>query len=484
MRKQILFAGALAMVSLLVDAKTKVYTMDNNLGEVNQISANGKWAAVSDTENNYAYLWSAETGDFTDISAPLGDTSVPAGQRVAGSQAIGVANDGTVVGFVLYGQVQKPAIYRNGKWELLPMHPAAMNTNAAISITGDGSIIGGFQFVSDKTSEIKGRFYPCRWIRNSGGEYDLECYTDIDLPDHQGFYPLTMTPDGKTLAGEVFCGVGSTVPGFVYEGELFLFNTFSTVVEPWIYKGKYYCGMEDGKQVWTEDPNDPRIVYYDYYFIDGVKDTNDDSSMFEGFFAGCDSEGNLYGRRTRAFDVDEEGNGTLERGACIYNINTSEWTDYPAQEYFNGGLNGGEYAFLSGDLMMMGDMEKEITKTFDFTTDYSIAGIGKYSLDGRVLGGMVYEVNPASGELQYYPLIVVLDEALVELVGVQDIVATDGTSGPVIVVYDNRIDICNANGAAVYDMDGLLVGTGDSVEVAPGIYVVVADGVSRKVIVK
>ena len=102
MIKHLLISGvAIAISAIGADAKTLTYTTEN-LGEVTAISANGEYASIYDYEDSKAYLWSRATGEFTEISEPKGTDSQPSGQRVRGTWAMGVADDGTVVGCILY----------------------------------------------------------------------------------------------------------------------------------------------------------------------------------------------------------------------------------------------------------------------------------------------------------------------------------------------------------------------------------------------
>lgn len=212
MLKPLLISGAVLAISMLgAEAKTLTYT-SNNLGEVTAISANGEYASIYDYEDSRAYLWTRATGEFTEISETLGTKDQPSGQRVMGTWAMGVSNDGTVVGCVLYADGrQYPSIYKDGKWSRLPIHGEARNDNTAIAITGDGKVIGGYQFINDPSSEIAGRYYPCRWTLKDDGTYEMKAYTDIKLPNHQGFYPTCMTPDGSAIGGTVYAGVASTI---------------------------------------------------------------------------------------------------------------------------------------------------------------------------------------------------------------------------------------------------------------------------------
>lgn len=479
MNKRLLFAAILASGSTIcIQAETQVFTTDE-LGEVSKISDNGKYAAITDIENNIAWLWDRETGTFTDISAPLGDPeNTPSAKCVTGTTAMDVTDDGIVVGSVIFRDGHQVPAYRvDGEWCYLELHPGARNTNEAIAVTPDGKTIAGYQFIIDQSSAIGGRYYPTQW-KLDGDEYVMHAYTDIELPNHQGFYPTAQTSDGRVVCGQIFAGVDSTVPGLIVDGELKVFDTFETRQEPFEFAGRWFCGNdENGNQIWTRDPEDPRIQLFTEYYINGYHDTGDHSLL--GGLANCDNQGHFYGMRTQVKNADEEGNATLTDGAAIYNINTDEWTYNTSYRGFAAGLDG-NYIMTIGSTVLVDGQPKEVTDEFGFSTSRSLAYLNSYSDDGLVVGGMTYEVNPANGENQYFPLILVLDKAIV---GIQSI--TGGTDGePYVIVSEGRIDVAGASSVAVYDLEGKLAGASDSVSVAPGIYIVKADGISRKVVVR
>ncbi len=481
MKKNLLLAGLMISgVWAVTSAETKVYSSDE-LGEVGNVSDNGKYVAVSDVENRRAYLWSADTPEiFVDISAPLGDPELtPLAKCVVGTSAADVADNGMVVGSVYYADGhQEPAYYIDGEWYPLELHYAALNTNEAMAVTPDGGIIAGYQFINDPTSEIGGRYYPVQW-KLDGDAYVLHAYTDIELPDHQGLIPYAQSKDGRIIGGTLYCGTGSMVPVLVVDGQMRIFDKLETRMEKWEYRGQWYCGTdEEGNQIWTDDPDDPRIVLFPEYYIDGWHD--DGSYSVNGAFLSCDADGNFYGLRTRVEDADDEGNATLVNGAAIYNVDSDSWTYDTSYTGFSAGL-GADYVLTSGSEMIVDGSAVSVFDEFSFATERSLAYLKSYSADGSVIGGMTYEVNPANGEMMYYPLVIVLDRPLVS--GIDDIVA-GGVSEPVVILSSGRIDVANASSVTVYDVEGRAVSTSSVSYVTPGIYVVVADGVSRKVVVR
>ena len=105
----------------------------------------------------------------------------------------------------------------------------------------------------------------------------------------------------------------------------------------------------------------------------------------------------------------------------------------------------------------------------------------KASTDGKVIGGNLYEINPATSSEQYYPFIIVSDKGLVDNSGISGIEAGDGVT---ISVVNGSVEVAGAASVAVYDIYGRLVGESASTSVEPGVYVVRADGKVAKVLVK
>lgn len=481
MLKTLLISSAVVSATVLsVQAQNESYFADI-LGEVNGVADNGKYAAIGDIDNNIAYLWSAENPDvFTDITPDLDETAdLPNGQRIVGALAYDVTNDGsTVVGSLYYADGHSvPAVYKDGNWTPLQLHASSMNTNEAIAITPDGKTIGGYSFINDPGSDIGGRFYPCQWTLGQNGTYEIHAYTDIDLPDHQGFYPMTQSPDGKVIAGEVFAGASAIIPAMIVEGELRLFDKLDTKMEPWVYKGQYYCGEdEDGYQIWSDDPNDSRIVLFPEYYINGWHDTGEQSMT--GMFASCDGEGNFYGQRTLVSNVDEEGLADLKTMACIYNINTDEWTYNESCAYFTAGV-GQNLLFADQGKVLIDGKVKFLDEEYGIESSNPIAGVNKISIYGTVLGGMSYEINPATGEPQYFPFITVTDGAFV---GVNRIYG--GVDRASFIVSGRNIMVRNAESMDVYDLNGRKVATGTTANVEAGIYLVKAGEVTAKIQVR
>lgn len=469
MSKHFLFLGMSAcLMSSGVYAQTKTYEpSDDIIGQVTGVSDNGRFAVASDMENNLGYLWTIDNPtEFTPISS----------STFAKYVATDVADDGTVAGYVVNKDgTSRPALYKDGEFIMLPVHEAVLNTAEANCITPDGKVIAGTMFLHDKTSEINGRYYPCQWTLDDNGEYVLKSYVDIDLPDHQGFLSMAQTPDGKIIGGRLYCGAGSNVGALIEDGQLKYFHELDTKLEPFLYRGKYEGRDEDGKQIWLDDPNDPRIVLYEEYYIDGYHD-GATGQYFDGEFSNCDTQGNFYGARTQAIDVTENGEGTLINSSCVYNMNNGEWTDNSSFITFLAGI-GNDIIFTSNASVIINGEDTKLS-SLGVQTSHFILGVPRISADAKILGGVSYDVHPGTGERIYYPFVTVLESGL----AVDGI--ADNSSAPVFNVGSGVINVTGAESVAVYDLEGRLVSRASSSNVAPGVYVVKADDTVRKVFVK
>ena len=467
----ILFLGVHGMKAESTDYP-QVYAFDE-MGDINGISDNGQYGALTDPDNGLAYIWTVSNPEvLTEITAVGGQNfNGTAGAFV--TTANDVSDAGVVVGSVLMGENFIPAYYKDGQWNLLPLHLAAKANNEAVCITPDGSVIAGYQFINDPSADIKGHYYPCQWFLNDEGGYDLKTYTDIDLPDHQGFFPMTQTPDGEVIAGTVYCGIQSMINAILKNGKLILFDEIVTKNEVFEYKGKYSGEDENGKQIWLDDINDPRVKYFPEVYIDGYRD----SQALMGFFTNCDSNGNLYGARNRVENVDEEGNGEVYMDACIYNYKTDTWYTDSQWSAFSAGIGDETLFTLNGTVIKDGEVT-DVQEAYDVWVPGTVEGINKISADATVLGGVSSEFFEGLGVTYYYPFFVVTGEGS----GV-DAVAGDPKKG-LVVTYPGRIDVLNADEIAVYDLDGRLVGSDKVNYVNPGIYVVKAGDATYKVIVR
>lgn len=487
MKKHLLLSG-LALVALSVSAQDypQVHLFDY-LGNVNGVSDNGKFAAICDDENGYSYLWRADApDDLYDISL-ISDDELPSSQAAMATEVYDVTDDGMAVGSVLFrdGHME-PAYYKDDEWHMLPVSPFSINTNKAIAVTPDGSVIGGYMFINDKDAGSGANYYPCQWFLNEDGEYDLKVYSDLLYPDReqQGFSPMTMTPDGKVIAGYIYTGFASMLNALVVDGELMMFDTYEVVGEPWEHQGKYYAGWyfdENGvkKQLWVDEPDDPRVILFGEGYINGYKDAaHGEAGALQGFFTNCDDKGNFYGTRTYVENVTEEGDADLVQKAVIYNYLEDSWYTEEGAQFFSAGL-GEELIFTGDGQVIEGDDVYSVQEAYDIQTAYTINGINKISMSGKTLGGVMSELNPAIGEYMYYPFMVQTAE---EISGIPQLVG-DPKKG-LVIISKGCIEVANAENVAVYDLSGRMVSSKKVSRVPAGVYVVKADDASYKVCVK
>lgn len=459
MKKSLLLSAA-ALAVLSANAETKSYSSDE-LGIVGGVSNNGRYVAIYDDENSMGYLWDAENPEEFKLIDGVPTRKV---------QLYDVSDDGLSVGnFYQMGGTYIPCyVTPDGEVHELTLSQYSLYDNSAVCVNADASIITGYQHFNDPSPDIPGKYTPCQWYLNDNGEYDMVIYSDIEYPAHQGFIPRAASEDGRIIAGRLYCGAGSEIPAMIVDGELKIWATLETKLEEFYYKDKL-------------------LGLFENYYVDGYLD-GATGEYFSGEISDLDAWGNAYGYRTQVENLNpEDGSGTLRRFASIYDIENDEWIDYPTGNGLQGftcGINR-HYVFSNGNRVMIStddvDEVKTATGEFDFTTPASLTGIMRCSLDGKVLGAVTQVMNPATGENQYFPLVIVLDEPLETAPesGIEFVKDNDMT----LLLSAGRIDIANGEGV-VYDLNGRLAGKGSTIRVAPGTYVVKVGEASRKVLVK
>ncbi|MDE7189304.1 MAG: hypothetical protein K2N96_04075 [Muribaculaceae bacterium] len=461
MIRHFFISAALLGVVASAGAETKYYTTDE-LSDHVAVSPNGRFVVTTATDNSYSYIWDANNPEvFSQVYADYKNKI----------ELYGVTNDGmTVGGYYVEGNSYQPCFVVEGLVVDLPNSPMAMNNNFAKCVTADGSVIGGQIAYRDPDSEIGMRYRPCFWRLNDAWEYELELDPDLELPEHQGFIPTCMNPEGTVLGGRLYCAAGSEVPAMYKDGKMVFWNELETKIEPFYYKGEL-------------------LGYFEQYYIDGMKD-GCKGDYLSGEFIGADAWGNFYGYRTLVDWASEDGEDyELSTYAIIYNIAEDDMLDYPTgggiSAFSTGVGENHEYVFCNGDRMLISDESfeevKSISGTFGFTNASTMTSITSASTDGTVLAGTRQELHPATGEYLYYPFVVVLDEPLTgEPSGVEVIAESRDFA---VIISKGRIDFANTEGE-VYDLNGRAMGRGTSVSVPAGFYVVKAGDMSRKVMVK
>ena len=483
MKKSLLLGSALIASVVCMNAENNVYNCEE-LGIVYGVSDNGHFAAITDDGNNLAYLWKWDVPDiFFDISAPKDDESVPEGQRVSGTNAYDASDSGLVVGCIYYADGRSvPAYYLNDEWTLLPMPANVSYLNSATTVTPDGNIIGGYCGRPNEEVGI-GQYFPVRWQKNASGDYELIDESDFDLGNHMGFYPRTMSKDGSIMAGAIYYGVGSCMPALSVNGELKMFDEIEIKYEPWIYKGKYYCGWgvdENGNdvQIWTDDPNDPRIVLYEETYINGFKDGTE--KYLYGTFQDCDPDGLFYGCRTLITNLSESDptQATLTQKACTYDPATDEWQYNNRVDAYTCGV-GKDLIYAVDNKMLVDGQFYDINEYYGVAAPSTSFGASKISANGKVIGMTRGEFSEAIGDWMFFPYMIVTDDAYA---GVDKVM--DTASKVAFVVGRGHISVLNAEEATIYDVNGNVVAQGTSVDVNPGIYVVTSGTTTAKIMVK
>ena len=485
MKKSILLMClALVGTSTAGKAESKVYVFDK-LGIVGGVSDNGQYAAITDDEQYLAYIWNAENPEELFEITEKAEPGLPASQRPIMTTAMDVSDGGIVVGSIGYADYhQYPAYYKDGEWNLLPIDPDAVNTTEAVCITPDGKIIAGYQYLKMSSAAgegaSRGQYIPCQWFLQEDGSYELKIYKDIKLPDHQGFYPMTQTPDGKVIGGQVFAGFGSNLTALIVEGQLVMFDEITIFKDCLEYKGKYYTGVdENGRQTWTDDINDPNIIWNQRELINGYFDgIRGETSMMNGFFTNCDGNGNFYGARSYVSNVTEDHDGVVTNNAVIYNYITDTWHNDEGVNFFSAGI-GDDLLFTGNGDVIEGNEVKNVKEAYAINSSFTINGISKISSDAKTIAGVASDLNPAIGEYQYYPFIILVDG---DFNGTPEIAGSPKEG--LVIATKGRIEVLNAENVAVYDMNGRLIGTDKVTEVPAGVYVVKADDASYKIIVR
>lgn len=459
MKKFLLSLSIATTFSLLpLKAETQYFASDPDevYGIMNGISPNGKYAVVSDDENLVAYFWDIESPDEYETVA-------------FDALLYDVTDNGIAVGSILDGSKFKAVVYdyNTDEWTQLPDHLALLNEQYAVCITNDAKVIAGYEFDRDADAELGGRYYPVVWTLNeASGEYEITTFNDLPLPDHQGFITECMTPDGKFLGGRLYCAAMSEVPAMIdiEKHEIIFWNELETRIEPFYFKGEI-------------------LGYYEEFYIDGYHDTTNENT-FSGEFISCDANGNFYGHRTVALSVSEDGqDADLEHYACIYNYKTGEWTDILGVTTFSIGYDAKIMFASDAKMVVIENGEEEIESIFNglgFESKDEISAITKGSADGKVLGGIYGIFNPAKQAPDYHPFMVLLDHSLSEI----SEITIDNGSDIMILVARGQIEVAGAKSVAVYDMAGKMVSTSASSSLKAGVYVVKADNVTRKVMVK
>lgn len=479
MMKRLLFSVIAAGGAVAAVAANQSF-FGEELGDMYGVSDNGTYAAISDVENLIAYLWDANNPNvFTDISCDKSLTAdMPASQRVKGTSACDISDSGIVVGSIYYADGHEmPAYYNGTEWTVLPVLKGALNTNEAIAITPDGKTIAGYNFIGADNS-LKGGYVPVQWTLQPDGTYklkELECISDILAYEHQGFYPMAQTDDGRGICGSLYCGASSIIPAIVLDGKLKVWHKFEIKEEPFIFAGKYFCGYDTaGNQVWTKDPEDPRIQLFSEYYIDGMHD--EASGDIQAYLNNVSGSRWFYGNFAKIENV-VDGVGDVTTTAAIYDLETDEWILDPGCGLYAGGV-GKDLIFADYGKVIIDGQSRMYAEEYDINAPSAIAGINRVSANGGVLGGNYYTIHPGTGEAMYYPFVTITEA------GVSGVNTVYGGSDVFFSVAKGEVAVRNAESMEVYDLDGRLVASGSEASLQPGVYVLKAGDKTAKVQVK
>ncbi|MCM1319270.1 MAG: hypothetical protein NC217_02680 [Muribaculaceae bacterium] len=493
MKKTLLF-GAFAAVALSASAKADVHWINmaapdpdyNMAGLVTCVSPNGEYAVVCDDEMFWSYLWRKSDPDKLEyLNWPMQEGS----DNKVWLEVYGVNNDGTVVGAYKPLGNQYHPFYKelDGDVVDLPLPSWVQNSNYAIGISDNGKIIGGYVkgANSDKTKpgEVYSAYWPIIWEKGADGEFTVQYYSMTNKPDdsemasHQGMYVNSMYSDGTLegtwLGGQLYCGAGSHISAIWNRGHVVKFNELGVIEVPFYVQGKPY-GV------------------YRYETIDGKRDLCvSDNDVVDAAFTCCDYEGNFFGTRFHVGtfrnldDNTDEDTYHISKGDTYtwgsYNVNTREWTEEDGRADVSCALSKDVF-FVGHNLFTDGIGSTPINYADEYEIDTkgtNWGGVSAASADGQVLG-LNFTTTDGTGKVTVHPFIAVLDR---DVNGLQNIVANTDNQH-VIMVYGDTIEVAGAEQVAVYDLNGAQVGNGNITNVNAGIYVVVADGQSYKILVK
>lgn len=487
MKKSLLFA-AFAACAITASAESQVYwftaqnmgTEFDVMGMVYGVSDNGEYAVITDDEMGECYLWKkSDPQNLELLNWDVNGRQVPLEVR-------GVNDAGTIVGsYRPYQSNTWIPFYKELDAEVvnLPVPVWTLTMNFPCGISEDGNIIGGYlgKTIYSKTIMKNGEpdhwggFWPVIWAKGADGEYECHYNEDLDMPDHQGFPANCMYTDGTLegtwLGGPLNCGGGSTISAVYHNGEFTKWNDLDIVELPFYYQGKI-----NG--------------YYKYEVIDGKRDGYfSDSDYVNAAIYSVDRYGHFFGTRFHVGKLDH--NDDLEDedwGKSVgdsytwgyYDIKTGEWTEKAGSTIVQTAID--DKVFFSNRNLytdgINGPTENIATAYGISTNGKNWDGVNKANRDASVLG-MSYTATDGAGVEHNYPFMVVGDA----LVNIDSIVA-DTEAKHVILTYGGTIEVAGANEVAVYDLNGAMVSDKAISNVGSGIYVVVADGKSHKIMVK
>ncbi|MCM1006214.1 MAG: hypothetical protein NC402_07965 [Prevotella sp.] len=493
MKKFLLF-GAFAAAALTASAKAEVYWINNSsvyedynlCGLVTCVSPDGEYAVVVDDEMLDSYLWKKSEPNKLEY-LNNGD-----GEHIYKMEVYGVNSAGTIVGaYRPYGSNAFMPFYKelNGEIVLLPVPTWVQNSNYAIGISENGNVIGGYvkggNVAKDDPTQTYSAYWPMIWEKGENGKFSYQYYPNgerdyTEMGSHQGLFVNSMYSDGTAagtwLGGQLYCGGGSNITALYNQGKVITWNKLDI-----IEIHEYYRKGEKQEQHWVMR----------YETIDGKRDGYTDTDYVSAQFTCCDPYGNFFGDKFHVgtfsnLDNNEDADtyhiskgDTYSWGA--YNVHTGEWTEADGSQAVSCALN--KDVFFVGHNMYtegIGSTPINYAEKYEIDTNgVNWGGVSKASNDGQVLG-LNFTTIDGTGKETVHPFIAVLDQSIV---GLQNIVA-DTEAQHLILVYGDTIEVTGAENVAVYDINGAQVGNSAVTNVNAGVYIVVADGKSHKILVK
>ena len=365
-----------------------------------------------------------------------------------------------------YAKYCTAATYKDGVWSTLPLPEEVIGQSYVRAISADSKIICGHAVCQNYDPELPGMHFPITWkLNEETGKYEvLKIYNDLYLPGTQGFYVYDMSPNAKWACGLHCLDMGDFVDVVVdlETGELFHSNKIEYKEYTW----------ESVHPVTGE----PIILTDNLMFVDDLLDGFDGTTLFAGRFTYA-TDRYLYGQRGIVSDVKEDGSGNITHRATVFDTETRTFLDGSSQYGYTCG-EGEDLRFTTNGKVMIGTSTTNINKKFGLNNP-TVAGI--YSLDraGKVLTGSYIAVT-ALGDMIECPVVIMLDEGLV---GIDTITAED-TKDFNIIINGNTVSLPDAQQVMIVSLNGQMITNQKTATLDAGLYLVVADGKAKKVLIK
>lgn len=428
-------------------------------GAARRVSENGRWVIGGDDVD--------ETGSFIiDTTDPSKYAFTPDGLL------LDINNDGMAVGvkykIVGYAKYKQGAIYKNGEWTLLPVPEVAVSDQSyAVGISSDSKIIGGFAMCENSAPDEPGKQFPVIWkLNDASGEYEVaRVFNDIELPGTYGFQVTDMSPDGKWMVGYMGLNMGDNI-GVILNTETGELKKFHDIE----FKTVEF-------EVTNPITGQPSIMVSDnIMFVDGMIDGYDGVTAFRGMFTSCNNR-YVFGSIDEVYGLNDKGEGKIRTYATVYDLAEDRFYNGSTDYIYMAGVDN-TLQFTNSGQYVYGGRAYSVNSDFN-TGNTRVAGI--YDLDAatRVLTGS-YLYNTPLGDTLESPVVLILDKPLVSV----EEIGIDPTFTAKVTVENGTITVEGAENVAIFAINGSTVTLGNTATVVPGVYIVVADGHSVKVIVK